>query len=218
MGLGRYHPEAARSRAARMASKRRRVQPWTSNAESLAAREIDDNYRVYKYEDGTQMAGLFREFSDGKLHLDAGSRRNPTGKTAELQYWQESMSRYVGAGGVQLNAKICSEFALWRVAQGKATVITGGQRFPDESDESDEDESEPEHDDASDEVILLCDACDAEHTLSATGLACEPDGEWYCDTCAGQERRLKRLKRLKDQGLVPDDVYKDRVRELVRAI
>ena len=44
------------------------------------------------------------------------------------------------------------------------------------------------------------------------------ESEWYCDACAEQERRLKRLKRLKDQGLVPDDVYKDRVKELVRAI
>jgi|TARA_B110001469_G_scaffold116134_1_gene121121 hypothetical protein len=202
-----------------MASKRRleTVQPWRTNAEGLAARTTDENYRVYKYEDGTQLAGLFREFPDGKLHMDAGSRINPTGNTTELQYWQESRSRYVGAGGVQLNAKICSDIALWRVAEGQAAVITGTQRFPDESD-ADEDESEPEHDAETDEAILLCDACDAEHLLSATGLTCVPDGEWYCDACAKQERRLKRLKRLKDGNLIPDDVYKDRIRELVNAM
>ena len=71
-GSRRYHPEAARSRAARMASKRRRVQPWTSNAESLAAREIDDNYRVYKYEDGTQM--VFDSQGKAKTKMSAKER------------------------------------------------------------------------------------------------------------------------------------------------
>ena len=46
----------------------------------------------------------------------------------------------------------------------------------------------------------------------------EQDGEWYCDACAEQERRLKRLKRLKDRDLIPDDVYNDRIRELVAAM
>ena len=116
------------SGAHRMASKRRleTVRPWQANEASIAARATDENYRVYKYEDGTQLAGLFRKFSDGKLHMDAGSRRTPSGNTAELQYWQESRSRYVGAGGVQLNAKICSDIALQRVAAGQAAVIIGG--------------------------------------------------------------------------------------------
>ena len=43
-------------------------------------------------------------------------------------------------------------------------------------------------------------------------------GEWHCDACAEQERRLKQLKRLKDRDLIPDDVYKDRIRELVAAM
>ena len=207
------------SGAHRMASKRRleTVRPWQADEASIAARVTDENYRVYKYEDGTQLAGLFREFSDGKLHMDAGSRRTPSGSTAELQYWQESRSRYVGAGGVQLNAKICSDIALQRVAAGQAAVITGGQRFPDESD-ADEEDSESGDDAETDEAVLLCDACDAEHVLSATGLVCVPDGEWYCDACAEQERRLKRLKRLKDRDLIPDDVYNDRIRELVAAM
>ena len=74
----------------RMATKHRleTVQPWQADEASIAARATDENYRVYKYEDGTQLAGLFREFSDGKLHMDAGSRRTPSGSTAELQYWQ----------------------------------------------------------------------------------------------------------------------------------
>ena len=103
------------------------------------------------------------------------------------------------------------------MAAGQAAVITGGQRFPDESD-ADEEDSESGDDAETDEAVLLCDACDAEHVLSATGLACVPDGEWYCDACAEQERRLKRLKRLKDRDLIPDDVYKDRIRELVAAM
>ena len=184
-------------------SKRPRVKPWQASDECMESMEDDGNFRVYQYgEDGTQLAGLFREYSDGVLHMVAGSRRKSDRTTAGLMYWHEGMSLYVGAGGTQSWAKQCSKHALSRVDTGQATVITADsdERFPEEVSES-----ETDNDAESDDGVESEDDAESDDDSSQ---------EEERQRCAAQEREPKRLKRLEAPAPHSPDDFKSKVQKI----
>ena len=50
----------------------RTVRRWLESDETMLAKNDEGNFRVYQWEDGDVFSGLFRDFEDGKLHMDAG--------------------------------------------------------------------------------------------------------------------------------------------------
>lgn len=167
------------------------VQPWDADDETIEASRLLTNYRVYQWEDGSQLAGLFRRWQDGKLHMDGGVKRDRYG--SKLLYWHPEHG-YVEAGRVRRNALRSSKIADAGVALGEARVITHAdeQEFPDESsndgdDTREDDDSTRENGD--EPIVLLCDGCDAEQSLAAAGFDAVPDGDWYCSVCVARRAR-----------------------------
>ena len=55
-------------------------------------------------------------------------------------------------------------------------------------------------------TMILCDGCDNEYELAATGLKRVPRGDWYCAECKPQKATAKRARRAAAPAAAPAEV------------